>query len=162
LPAAKTGSYVRKRGLDFTAGKTMLEAGCRISARDLGLAAAMDHARITVARRPRVAIIATGDELVAPGAGGDENRIVASNPFSLAALPRQEHARVSDLGIDPDEVDAIVAAMRLARNNVAVLITLGGASVGDPDLIAPALKAEGISMAFHRVALRPGRPLLLG
>jgi molybdopterin molybdotransferase len=100
-PRRKTGSYVRKRGLDFTAGKTMLDAGRRMSARDLGLAAAMDHARITVARRPRVAIIATGDELVAPGAGGDENRIVASNPFSLAALLRQENALVSDLGIVP-------------------------------------------------------------
>ena len=162
LPAAKSGSYVRKRGLDFVAGKTMLEAGRRLTARDLGLAAAMDHARISVARRPRVAIIATGDELVAPGAGGDDNRIVASNPFSLAALLRQDNALVSDLGIVPDKLDAIVAAMRLARSNVDVLITLGGASVGDHDLIAPALKAEGISMAFHRVALRPGRPLLLG
>jgi molybdopterin molybdotransferase len=162
LPAAKTGSYVRKRGLDFIAGKTMLEAGRRLTARDIGLAAAMDHARISVARRPRVAIIATGDELVAPGAGGDENRIVASNPFSLAALLRQENALVSDLGIVPDKLEAIVAAMRLARGNVDVLITLGGASVGEHDLIAPALKAENISMAFHRVALRPGRPLLLG
>ena len=162
LPAAKSGSYVRKRGLDFIAGKTMLEAGRRLTARDIGLAAAMDHARISVARRPRVAIIATGDELVAPGAGGDENRIVASNPFSLAALLRQENALVSDLGIVPDKLEAIIAAMRLARGNVDVLITLGGASVGDHDLIAPALKAENISMAFHRVALRPGRPLLLG
>ena len=162
LPAAKSGSYVRKRGLDFIAGKTMLEAGRRLTARDIGLAAAMDHARISVARRPRVAIIATGDELVAPGAGGDENRIVASNPFSLAALLRRENALVSDLGIVPDKLEAIIAAMRLARGNVDVLITLGGASVGDHDLIAPALKAENISMAFHRVALRPGRPLLLG
>jgi molybdopterin molybdotransferase len=162
LPAAKTGSYVRKRGLDFVEGKTMIEAGRRLTARDIGLAAATDHARLSVARRPRVAIIATGDELVPPGVGGDENRIVASNPFSLAALLRQENAVVSDLGIVPDKIEAIVAAMRLARDNVDVLITLGGASVGDHDLIAPALKSEGISLAFHRVALRPGRPLLLG
>jgi molybdopterin molybdotransferase len=162
LPAARTGSYVRKRGLDFVAGKTMLDTGRRLSARDLGLAAAMDHARVQVARRPRIAIIATGDELVAPGAGGDEHRIVASNPYALAALLRGENALVSDLGIVPDKVEAIAAAMRLARGNVDVLITLGGASVGDHDLIAPALKAEGITMAFHRVALRPGRPLLLG
>jgi molybdopterin molybdotransferase len=162
LPAAKTGSYVRKRGLDFVEGKTMIEAGRRLTARDIGLVAATDHARLAVARRPRVAIIATGDELVPPGVGGDPNRIVASNPFSLAALLRQENALVSDLGIVPDKIEAIVAAMRLARDNVDVLITLGGASVGDHDLIAPALKSEGITMAFHRVALRPGRPLLLG
>jgi molybdopterin molybdotransferase len=162
LPAAKAGSYVRKRGLDFVEGKTMIEAGRRLTARDIGLAAATDHARLSVVRRPRVAIIATGDELVPPGVGGDKNRIVASNPFSLAALLRQENALVSDLGIVPDKIEAIVAAMRLARDNVDVLITLGGASVGDHDLIAPALKSEGISLAFHRVALRPGRPLLLG
>lgn len=162
LPAAKLGQFVRKRGLDFTEGKTMLEAGRRLTARDVGLAAAMDHARIRVARRPRVAIIATGDELAPPGAGGDPNRIVASNPISLAALLRNENAQVFDLGIVPDKIEAIVAAMRLARDNADVLITLGGASVGDHDLIAPALKAEGIALGFHRVALRPGRPLLLG
>jgi molybdopterin molybdotransferase len=162
LPQAKAGSYVRKRGLDFVEGKVMLEAGRRLNARDLGLAAAMDYARVPVARRPRVAIIATGDELVAPGTGGDPNRIVASNPIALAAILRQENAVVSDLGIIPDKLDAIVAAIRLARNNVDLLITLGGASVGDHDLVAPALQAENIALAFHRVAVRPGRPLLLG
>ncbi|MEX0590074.1 MAG: gephyrin-like molybdotransferase Glp [Xanthobacteraceae bacterium] len=162
LPAAPAGKFVRKRGLDFVQGKVMLEAGRRLTSRDLGLAAAMDHARIKVARRPRVAIIATGDELVPPGAGGDPNRIIASNPIALAALLRQENALVSDLGIVPDKLDATIAAIHLARDNVDVLITLGGASVGDHDLIAPALKAEGITLAFHRVALRPGRPLLLG
>ncbi|HEX5777745.1 MAG TPA: gephyrin-like molybdotransferase Glp [Xanthobacteraceae bacterium] len=162
LPAAKLGQFVRRRGLDFVEGKTMLEAGRRLTARDVGLAAAMDHARVRVARRPRVAIIATGDELALPGTGGDPNRIVASNPISLAALLRNENAHVSDLGIVPDKIEAIVAAMRLARDNTDILITLGGASVGDHDLIAPALKAEGIALAFHRVALRPGRPLLLG
>ncbi|MCC6949089.1 MAG: molybdopterin molybdotransferase MoeA [Bradyrhizobiaceae bacterium] len=162
LPATRAGRYVRKRGLDFAEGQTLLPAGRRLTARDAGLAAATDHARVSVARRPRVAIIATGDELVAPGTGGDPNRIVASNPIALAALLRQEGAFVSDLGILPDKLDAISAAIRLARHNVDVLITLGGASVGDHDLIAPALKAEGIDLAFHRVAIRPGRPLLLG
>jgi molybdopterin molybdotransferase len=162
LPATRSGRYVRKRGLDFSEGQTLLPAGRRLSARDVGLAAATDHARLSVARRPRVAIIATGDELVAPGAGGDPNRIVASNPIALAALLRQEGALVSDLGIVPDKLDAIVAAIRRARRDADVLITLGGASVGDHDLIAPAIKAEGIVLGFHRVALRPGRPLLLG
>lgn len=162
LPSARRGQFVRKRGLDFVAGKTMIETGRRLTARDIGLAAAMDHPRVRVARRPRVAIVATGDELVVPGAGGGENRVVASNPISLAALLRAENAHVSDLGIVPDRIEAIVAAIRLARDNVDVLITLGGASVGDHDLIAPALKAESIALDFHRVALRPGRPLLLG
>lgn len=162
LPSARRGQFVRKRGLDFVAGKTMIETGRRLTARDIGLVAAMDHPRVRVARGPRVAIVATGDELVVPGAGGGENRVVASNPISLAALLRAENAHVSDLGIVPDRIEAIVAAIRLARDNVDVLITLGGASVGDHDLIAPALKAESIALDFHRVALRPGRPLLLG
>jgi molybdopterin molybdotransferase len=162
LPPSPAGKFIRKRGFDFVEGQVGLPAGRRLSARDLGLAAAMDHARVRVARQPRAAIIATGDELAAPGAGGDPNRIVASNPVALAALLRQENTLVSDLGIVPDRLDATVNAIRLARSNVDVLITLGGASVGDHDLIAPALKAEGIALAFHRVALRPGRPLLLG
>jgi molybdopterin molybdotransferase len=161
LPPAKQGAYVRKRGLDFAEGRTMLEAGRRLNARDVGLAAAMDFPVVAVVRRPRVAIIATGDELVPPGAGGGADRIVASNPISLTALLGQESAIVSDLGIVPDKVDAIAAAIRRARETADVLITLGGASVGDHDLIAPALKAEKIALAFHRIALRPGRPLLL-
>jgi molybdopterin molybdotransferase len=161
LPAAKPGAYVRKRGLDFAEGRTMLEAGRRLTARDVGLAAAMDHARVSVARRPRVTIIATGDELVAPGEGSSPDRIVASNPVSLAALLQQENAIISDVGIVPDKLDATAAAIRRARTSSDVLLTLGGASVGDHDLIAPALKAENIALAFHRVALRPGRPLLL-
>jgi molybdopterin molybdotransferase len=162
MPAAKAGQFVRRKGLDFTEGEVAFEAGRRLSARDIGLAAAMDHARVSVARRPRVAIIATGDELALPGAGGDPNRIVASNPIALAALVRQEHAEVVDLGITPDKVDAIASSIRLARVNADILVTLGGASVGDHDLIVPALKAEGIRVDFHRVALRPGRPFLFG
>lgn len=162
LPAAKAGQFVRRKGLDFTEGKTMFEPGRRLSARDIGLAAAMDHARVPVVRRPRVAVLATGDELVQPGEGGDPNRIVASNPIALSALLRQENALVTDLGISPDNVEAIASSIRLARASVDILITLGGASVGDHDLIVPALTAEGIGVGFHRVALRPGRPLLFG
>jgi molybdopterin molybdotransferase len=162
LPAARIGAFVRKRGLDFSQGQVLLAAGRRLSARDLGLAAAMDHAKIAVARRPRIAIIATGDELVLPGAGGDPNRIIASNPIALAALLRPEGAEVIDLGIVPDRLEATAEAIRRARAlNVDVLVTLGGASVGDHDLVAAALKAEKLAIAFHRVALRPGRPLLL-
>ncbi len=163
LPASAAGKNVRKRGLDFSEGDVLLKAGRRLSARDLGLAAAMDHATVAVARRPRVAFIATGDELTLPGMSQDPHRIVASNPLALAALLRPEGADSIDLGIVPDKLEAITDAIRRARTmNIDVLVTLGGASVGDHDLIAPALKAEGIALAFHRVALRPGRPLLLG
>ena len=153
---------MRRRGLDFIEGKIAFEAGRRLSARDIGLAAAMDHAFLPVVRRPRVAVIATGDELALPGAGGDPSRVVASNPIALSALLRQENAIVTDLGIAPDQIDAIASSIRLARADADVLVTLGGASVGDHDLIVPALKAEGINVRFHRVALRPGRPLLFG
>ncbi len=157
------GKFVRRQGFDFKAGQVMLEAGRRLNARDIGLAAAMDHAKIMVARKPRVAIIATGDELVEPGGGDAPDKIVASNPVALAALIRQEGGEPVTLGIVPDRLDAIGGAIRSARNlDIDVLVTLGGASVGDHDLIAPALTQEGINIAFHRMAMRPGRPMLLG
>lgn len=161
LPAEQAGKFVRRRGLDFQAGQTMLESGRRLSARDLALIAAMDHAKVTVARRPKVAIIATGDELVQPGAGGDPNRIIASNPIGLSALLKPEGAEIFHAGIVPDRLDDVVAAIKRARANADILVTLGGASVGDHDLVAKALEAENIPLQFHRVALRPGRPLLL-
>ncbi len=162
LPAAKLGQYVRKKGLDFAEGQVLLDAGRRISARDLALAAAMDHAKIPLSRRPRVAIIATGDELVPPGSGAGPDRTIASNPLSLAALLRTENAEILDLGIVPDQLDATAAAIRKARDaGVDILVTLGGASVGEHDLVAKALNAEGVKIDFHRVALRPGRPMLL-
>ncbi len=155
--------FVRRQGLDFKAGQVMLETGHRLNARDIGLLAAMDYARVTVARRPRVAILPTGDELVAPGTGDAPDRIVASNPHALAALIRQENAEPIDLGIVPDKLELITVAIARARELQAdVLVTLGGASVGDHDLIAPALAQAGIPLSFHRIAMRPGRPMLLG
>jgi molybdopterin molybdotransferase len=155
--------FVRRQGLDFKAGQVMLETGRRLNARDIGLLAAMDYARVAVARRPRVAILPTGDELVAPGTGDAPDRIVASNPHTLSALIRQENAEPIDLGIVPDRIELIAAAIGRARALEAdVLVTLGGASVGDHDLIAPALAEAGIPLSFHRIAMRPGRPMLLG
>lgn len=163
INSAPKGKFVRRQGFDFKAGQVMLEAGRRLNARDIGLAAAMDHATIMVARRPRVAIIATGDELVEPGGGDAPDKIVASNPLALAALIRQEGGEPITLGIFPDKLDAIGGAIRAARNlDIDVMITIGGASVGDHDLIAPALTQEGFTLAFHRMAMRPGRPMLLG
>lgn len=161
--SAPKSKFVRKQGFDFKAGQVMLESGRRLNARDIGLAAAMDHARVQVARRPRVAIIATGDELVEPGGGDAPDKIVASNPLALSALIRQEGGEPVPLGIFPDKLDAIGGAIRSARNlDIDVLITIGGASVGDHDLVAPALKQEGFTLSFHRMAMRPGRPMMLG
>jgi molybdopterin molybdotransferase len=163
INAAPKGKFVRRQGFDFKAGQVMLEAGRRLNARDIGLAAAMDHATIMVARRPRVAIIATGDELVEPGGGDAPDKIVASNPLALSALIRQEGGELIALGIFPDKLDAIGGAIRSARDlDVDLILTIGGASVGDHDLIAPALTQEGFTLAFHRMAMRPGRPMLLG
>jgi molybdopterin molybdotransferase len=163
INAAPKGKFVRRQGFDFKAGQVMLEAGRRLNARDIGLAAAMDHATIMVARRPRVAIVATGDELVEPGGGDAPDKIVASNPLALAALIRQEGGEPIALGIFPDNLDAIGGAIRAARElDVDLILTIGGASVGDHDLIAPALNQEGFTIAFHRIAMRPGRPMLLG
>ena len=157
------GKFVRRQGFDFKAGQVMLEAGRRLNARDIGLAAAMDHAKLMATKKPRVAIIATGDELVEPGGGDAPDKIVASNPVTLAALIRQEGGEPVTLGIFPDRVEAIGGAIRSARNlDIDILLTIGGASVGDHDLIVPALTQEGFSIAFHRMAMRPGRPMLLG
>ena len=157
------GKFVRRQGFDFKAGQVMLEAGRRLNARDIGLAAAMDHAKLMATKKPRVAIIATGDELVEPGGADAPDKIVASNPVTLAALIRQEGGEPVSLGIFPDCVDAIGGAIRSARNlDIDLLVTLGGASVGDHDLIVPALTQEGFDIAFHRMAMRPGRPMLLG
>lgn len=157
------GKFVRRQGFDFKAGQVMLEAGRRLNARDIGLAAAMDHAKLMATRKPRVAIIATGDELVEPGGGDAPDKIVASNPVTLAALIRQEGGEPVTLGIFPDRLDAIGGAIRSARNlDIDILLTIGGASVGDHDLIVPALTQEGFNIAFHRMAMRPGRPMLLG
>jgi molybdopterin molybdotransferase len=161
-PAAR-GRHIRARGLDFKAGDTLLCAGHRLTARDLALAAGMNHPRVPVHRRPRIAVFATGDELVPPGAQPAPGQIVSSNTFALAALARAQGADVEDLGIVRDQLDATIAAVRGARElGVDVLLTGGGASVGDYDLVQAALAAEGMTLSFWKLALRPGRPLMHG
>src|SRR5438132_11445356 len=123
----------------------------------------MNHAAVPMRRVPRVALLATGDELVAPGTAPAPGQIVYSNGFALMALARAEGAEVIDLGIVPDEIDATVAAIRKARAFGAdILLTSGGASVGDYDLVQKGLAAEGLSLSFWKVALRPGRPMMHG
>ena len=157
------GRHVRHAGLDFTAGDPLLRGGQRLTSRDLALAAAMNHATIPGHRRPKVALLATGDELVAPGTPAAAGQIVYSNGFALGALIRREGGELVDLGIVGDDLASTVAAIGRAREwGADVLVTAGGASVGDYDLVQPALTALGLELAFWKVALRPGKPLLHG
>jgi molybdopterin molybdotransferase len=157
------GRNIRREGLDFRAGDVPLAAGRRLGPRQLALAAAMNHASVPVHRRSRVAILATGDELVPPGSSPGVGQIVYSNGFALTAIVRAEGAEVIDLGIAADRLDATIAAVRRAREERAdVLVTTGGASVGDYDFVHRALAAEGMALSFWKVAMRPGRPLMHG
>lgn len=157
------GRYIRRAGLDFAEGDLRLATGRLLTTRDLALAAAMNHAVVPVHRRPRVAVLSTGDELVLPGTTPGPAQIVSSNGPSLAALARAEAAEALDLGIVPDRLDATVAAIRRAGDwGADVLVTTGGASVGDYDLVQAALAAEGMELSFWKVALRPGKPLMHG
>ena len=157
------GRHIRARGLDFAEGDVLLPAGRRLRDRDVALAAAMNHATVAVRRVPRVALLATGDELVAPGTAPAPGQIVYSNGFALAALAHAEGAEVIDLGIVPDRVDATVAAIDAATGAHAdVLVTTGGASVGDYDLVQQSLASRGMALSFWKVAMRPGRPMMHG
>jgi molybdopterin molybdotransferase len=160
---SSVGRHIRARGLDFAAGDVLLPAGRRLRDRDVALAAAMNHATVAVRRVPRVALLATGDELVTPGTTPAPGQIVYSNGFALAALARAEGADVIDLGVVPDRVDATVAAIDAAtRADADVLVTTGGASVGDYDLVQQSLASRGMALSFWKVAMRPGRPMMHG
>ncbi len=157
------GRFMRRAGLDFHEGETLVRAGDTLDARRLALAASAGHAVLPVRRRPRVAVLATGDELVRPGEPAAWDQIVASNGLALAALSQEAGADVIDLGIVRDDLGALREAVGRARRAGAdLLVTLGGASVGDHDLVQAALGAEGMELGFWRVALRPGKPLMHG
>jgi molybdopterin molybdotransferase len=154
------GRHIRARGLDFAQGDTLLDAGEPIAARHLALAGAGGHATLPVTRRPRVAFLATGDELVPPGAPAGPDQIVASVTPTLAAMVRGAGAEAIDLGIAPDDRAEIARRARAGLADADVLVTLGGASVGAHDLVKPALADLSITLDFWRVAVRPGKPLM--
>ncbi len=157
------GRHIRRAGLDFETGSVLLAKGTRLSPRDLALAAAMNHPAVPVHRSPKVAVLATGDELVMPGTEPGFGEIVYSNGFATMAMARGEGCEVIDLGIVPDRLAETVAAVRRARDLGAdILVTSGGASVGDYDLVQQALASEGLALSFWKVALRPGRPMMHG
>ncbi|MGA8322445.1 MAG: gephyrin-like molybdotransferase Glp [Xanthobacteraceae bacterium] len=161
-PAAK-GRNVRRRGLDFRAGETAFARGHRLRPRDLQLAAGMNHPLVPVYRKPKIVLFATGDELVPPGDEPGPGQIVYSNGFALAAVAREEGADVIELGVVGDRLDETIAAVRKARELGAdILVTTGGASVGEYDLVQKAFAAEGMQLSFWKIAMRPGRPLMHG
>ncbi len=161
--AAISGKHIRPAGVDFNEGDVLLRAGTRLTDRDLALAAGMNHPSLPVRRRPVVAVLATGDELVMPGAVPGPGQIVLSNGFALRALARAEGAEVVDLGIAVDTLEATTSAIQRAIDLKAdVLITTGGASVGDHDLVQQSLINAGVEMAFWRIAMRPGKPMMHG
>jgi molybdopterin molybdotransferase len=161
--AAVLGRHIRRAGVDFREGDVLLRSGKELSDRDLSLAASMNYPLLPVRRRPKVALLATGDELVMPGQTPGPGQIVYSNGYALRALARAEGAEIIDLGIAADTLEATTSGVRRAHDLGAdVLITTGGASVGDHDLVKKALDAEGVAMAFWRIAMRPGKPLMHG
>lgn len=157
------GRNVRNQGIDFTQGDVLLRKGRKLTDRDVMLTAAMNHPNVSVYRQPKVAVLGTGDELVPPGGAPRSGEIVYSNGFALMALAGTEGADAHDLGIARDRVEDITKAVRRAREwGADILVTSGGASVGEHDLVQRALAAEGLDLSFWRVALRPGRPMMHG
>ena len=157
----RPGRWIRRRGLDFAEGEEVLPAGRRLTARDIGLAAAANHPWVTVHRAPRVGILATGDEIALPGEPIPPGGIVSSNAHALAALVRAAGGDPLVLPIVPDDSRAIAEAA-LAARACDLLVTTGGASVGEHDLVQSALGPEGFALDFWKIAMRPGKPLIWG
>jgi molybdopterin molybdotransferase len=153
--------HVRPRGFDFREGQVLLAAGRRMGPREISLAAAMGHGIVPARRRPRVAIVSTGDELVLPGQRPGPGQIVSSNHLGVAALAALAGAEAEFLGIARDTRDSLEAHFARAQG-ADVILTIGGASVGDHDLVGPVLQARGMALAFWKIAMRPGKPLMFG
>jgi molybdopterin molybdotransferase len=162
LEAPKPAANIRTAGGDFSAGQTVLSAGSLLDAGAITLAAAAGHATLSVRRKPAVAILATGDELVEPGLQSPgPDQIVCSNPYGLAAIVERAGGAARLLGIAGDTHDAIAARVA-AATGADILVTIGGASVGDRDLVRPVLEARGMALNFWKIAMRPGKPMLFG
>jgi molybdopterin molybdotransferase len=159
--AVSSGQNIRRSGLDFRKGDVLIPAGTQLNARDIGLAAAMNSATLRVRRKPVVAVLATGDELVLPGAKPGLGQIVSSNSHALLALGISLGADVLDGGIVHDNLKATEAAIR-KLSKADILVTTGGASVGDHDFVQEALKRAGVKIDFWKIAMRPGKPFMYG
>ena len=154
-------NFIRARGVDFNAGDILLRAGKRLTARDLLLAAQMNHPSLPVCRRPTVALLASGDELVPPGSKPAASQIISSIPPALAAMLRSAGADPILLGIARDTRESLAEHIAAAEG-ADILVTIGGVSVGDYDLVQKALEDAGFVIEFHKVAMRPGKPFMSG
>ena len=161
LQPVKPEQNIRFAGLDFRTGDALLPVGLTLGARDIGLAAAANAPNLAVRRRPVVALIATGDELVLPGGKPRADQIVSSNSHALAAMAEHLGARVMNFGIVADNLKATERAIARAAK-ADILVTTGGASVGDHDYVQEALKYSGVKIDFWKIAMRPGKPFMYG
>lgn len=161
LEGARRGRYVRPDGLDFREGEALLEPGRRLTARDIGLLAAMNRPWLYVHRRPRIGIMSTGDEIVMPGEPIGPNQIVSSNALALSAFVAACGGLPLSVGNAPDDPEAL-RRMAAATRGVDMLVTTGGVSVGEHDLVRSALLEDGLELDFWQIAMRPGKPLMVG
>jgi len=161
LETSPTGRFIRPAGLDFKAGEVLIHSGRVMGARDIGLAAAANVPWVMVRRKPRVAIIATGNEVVMPGDGLGDNQIISSNSVMLSAYLKVLGAEPLDLGIARDDEGSLTRLIKSA-SEADMVVTIGGASVGDYDLVNQVLDHEGVDLGFYKVAMRPGKPLIFG
>ncbi|MER9704779.1 molybdopterin molybdotransferase MoeA [Mesorhizobium sp. M0204] len=157
------GRNIRRLGLDFAKGDVLLPKGRLLDPAALSLAASANHPEVRVVKRPLVAIIATGDELLPPGSDLGPDQIICSNAYGVAAAAQSVGARALDLGIAPDRREAIAALVEKAvKAGANVIVTLGGASVGDHDFVHDVLTGQGMTLDFWKIAMRPGKPLMFG
>ena len=161
VKSAGVGTYIRRWGQDFEAGEVGLKAGRRLTPRDIAFAAAMNLSHLKVRRKPRIAVLSTGDELVPPGEAPGPNQIPGSNGPTLAAFVASCGGEAVDLGIAPDDKKAL-AVLAAGAKDCDLLVTSGGVSVGDHDIVRDALGECGLEVDFWGVAMRPGKPLLFG
>ncbi|HEY6336547.1 MAG TPA: gephyrin-like molybdotransferase Glp [Alphaproteobacteria bacterium] len=161
LEGAAVGRYIRPAGLDFKSGDVGIEAGRRLGARDVGLAAAMNVPWISVHRRPRIAVLATGNEIVMPGDPLGPNQIVSSNALALMSAIAAWGGEAVNLGIAQDTRESL-QALAAGAKGADLLVTTGGASVGEHDLVQSAFSELGLAVDFWKIAMRPGKPLIFG
>jgi molybdopterin molybdotransferase len=161
LAQPKPGDWVRRRGLDVEAGSVVLPAGLRLRPQDLGMAASVGVATLRVRRRPRVAMLFTGDELAMPGEPLRPGAIYNSNRFVIQALLQTAGCEVTDFGIVPDRLDATRDVLRDAAQQHDLIVSTGGMSVGEEDHVKPAVQAEG-ALDLWQIAMKPGKPLAFG
>lgn len=161
LQSSPAGKHIRRRGLDFSAGDELIPANRRLGPRDIGLLAAGNAEKVPVRRKPRLVLFATGDELLLPGQRPKPDQIFSSNSHALQAMAESLGAEVINLGIVRDSLKATIAAIRRGLD-ADILISTGGASVGDTDFVQEAFKACGVKIGFWKIALRPGKPFMYG